>query len=182
MEKPITAFTTNRPANGYTVRFKSMYFETKRVQDFYKGVGRFIDHTGKPMWFELTAHTQQELLTRARNYMPGRAGVFSNVTVKGSVYYSGRRCINLNPQTRVRCAPLPSSDARFTELSAGPAEPQGHIIDALHCENGERVDLVGLVIEMKICPAIQKAEAWLKDVDNGKMILAEFWGETFSNF
>ena len=156
-----------------------MYFEAKQVQDFYKGVGRFIDHTGKPMWFELTAQTQQELLTRARNYMPGRAGVFSNVTVKGSVYYSGRHCINLNPQTGVRCAPLPSSDARFTELSAGPAEPQGHIIDALHCENGERVDLVGLVIEMKICPAIHKVEAWLKDVENGKMILAEFWGETF---
>ena len=60
-----------------------------------------------------------------------------------------------------------------------PAEPQGHIHDALDCVAGDRVDVVGLLLEMKELETCKKIEAWLKDAEDGKMILVELWGEAF---
>ena len=99
------------------------------------------------MWFELTAQTLPELMQRSRNYLPNKGGSFGNVTIKGSVYVSGGQCMNLNPQANVRCAPQLAS--QLESFSRPTAEPQGHIHDTLDCGAGDRVDVVGLLLEMK---------------------------------
>ena len=177
MQKPIAAFPPNRPAQGYAVRLKSMYFEVKQVHNFAKGVGRFLDHTGAPIWFELTGQTPQDVLTKGRLYLAGKAGTFTNVTVQSSRYYSGGRVINLNPKTQVRCAVLTGAEA--SQMPSGPVAPNGSLNDVLHCNNGDRVDVLGLVVEQKALAATNKVEVWLKDEENGKSILVELWGDTF---
>ena len=177
MRKPIAALPANLPASGYATRLKSMFFEVKQVHSFAKGVGRFLDHTGAPIWFELTGQTTQDVLTRGRQYLAGKAGSFTNVTVQTSRYYSGGRVIILIPKFHVRCAALTGADA--SRIPSGPVAPQGRQCDALLCNDGDRVDVVGLVAEQKALTAVKKTDVWLKDEEDGKSILVELWGDTF---
>ena len=106
----------------HQILLKGVSFASKQLKKCFKGAGRMIDSKGKGLWFEVTGSTQADLLKRAGPYMPGKVGVFENLLFKHSPWVSGGIFVDLNPGSRVRYIPVPSSHPGLAGFHFGAAE------------------------------------------------------------
>lgn len=180
MEKTLDKFAPGRPTSSYKVMLKSMFFATKPVKNFFKGLGRLTDTNGNTVWFELTGSSQAEVAQRARCYIAGKVNVFTSMVLRSSLWHSGGRFVDLNPQHGVRATPVPTA---HPQLAGFPKDsvvaPTSSIGGLLKCMTNQRVDVVGLVVQVDgSFNRATKLEVWLKGED-GKSVLLELWGATF---
>ena len=107
----------------HKIVLKCVSYASKQITKFYKGVGRMIDRKGRGLWFELTGNTHAELVKRAGPYMPGKVGVFENLVFKQSPWVSGGIFVDLNPGSRVKHIPVPSSHPGLAGFDLAAEEP-----------------------------------------------------------
>ena len=186
IEKPIGKWAFNVPQSRYHTRLKCVYVDFKQVRTFWKAQGRFVEiHTGDGIWFELTGNSRQDVSTKARNYMKGKAGTFKQLTIKPSSFHSGGKCVNLNPATgnghvAPVWIPMATAHPEFGQFQEVTVKPRQDIGDLRQCAHNHRVDAVGVVKAKNVTMPNKKAEVWLQGLDR-KELLVELWGDSFVN-
>ena len=156
----------------------------KPVKNFWKAQGRLVDlNSGEGLWFELTGNSLQDVSSKAKNYMKGKAGTYKQLNIKASAFHSGGKCVSLNPgngNNSVLWSPMATSHpdcARFQEVTVQPRQDIGQLRQCVH---NHRVDAVGLVKDKKITVPNRKAEVWVQGLDQTE-VLVEMWGDSFVN-
>ena len=186
IEKPIGKWVFNVPQSRYHTRLKCLYVDFKQVRTFWKAQGRFVEiHTGDGIWFELTGNSRQDVSTKARNYVKGKAGTFKQLTIKSSSFYSGGKLLNLNPVTgnghvAPVWIPMATTNPEFGQFLEVTVKPRRDIGDLRQCVHTHRVDAVGIVKGKNVIIPNKKAEVWLQGLDRTEILL-ELWGHSFVN-
>ena len=190
IEKPIGKWAFNVPQSRYHTRLKCVYVDFKQVRTYWKAQGRFVEiHTGDSIWFELTGNSREDVSTKARNYMKGKAGTFKQLTIKASSFHSGGKCVNLNPVTgnghvAPVWVPMATAHPEFDQFQEVTVKPRLDIGDLRQCAHNHRVDAVGVVkaknVRWRRRSGNKKAEVWLQGLDR-KEILVELWCDSFVN-
>ena len=87
----------------------AVYTSTQSRRNFFRRAGRLVDMKGNGQWFEVTGNSLDEANQSGKLHATSDVALASNLTMKSTIYFSGRKVMDLNLRSRTLRKAMPCS-------------------------------------------------------------------------